>query len=104
MGQRNTEGNITLLPINRATFIDRMIVDAPAEEVPSCGLFYLSFNNRRRQKNGLRTCYCQGALYESGRVHLDSNELQPNCFDTLAEMQEHLEQFGSFHIQWLRGE
>jgi hypothetical protein len=105
MSQKKTEGNITLLPINRDTYIDRMMVDTPAEEVPECGLFRLSFNNKRRQgRSGLQTRYCLGTLYESGHVHLDTNELPVNNFDTLTEMQEYLEQFGSFHIHWFRGE
>jgi hypothetical protein len=101
---QKTEDNLTFLPINRETFIDRMMVDAPVEEIPPCGLFHLSFNNKRRQKNGLQTCYCQGVLYETGHVHLDTNALQCNSFDTLDDMGEFLKQFGSFHIQWLRGE
>ena len=105
MSQGETEGKITLLPINPDTYIDRMMVDTLAEEVPSSGLFRLTFNNKRRQgRTGLQTCYCQGALYETGHIHLDTNALQYSSFDTLAEMEEHLEQFGSFHIQWLRGE
>lgn len=104
MKQEETTGNITLLPINKDTFLDRMMVDAPAEEVPPCGLFYLTFNNKRRQKNGLQTCYCQGVLYESGHVHLDTNSLQYNSFDNLDDMQEYLTRFGSFHISWQRGE
>lgn len=105
MGQEKTEGNLTFLPINRDTFIERMMVTPPAKEVPPYGLFHLSFNNRKRQgKRGLQTCYCQGVLYESGHIHLDTNQLQPNTFDTLSEMEEHLEQYGSFHVQWLRGE
>jgi len=104
MEPEETTGNLTFLPINKATFIDRMMVDAPAEEIPPFGLFHLSFNNKRRQKNGLQTLYCQGTLYESGRVHLDTNALPTQSFDTLTDMEEYLAQFGSFHIQWLRGE
>jgi hypothetical protein len=104
MSQEETELNITLLPINEKTFWDRVAVDVSEEEVPPYGIFYLSFNNRCRQIHGLQTCYCQGTLYESGHVHLDTNELQRNNFETLTEMQEHLEQFGSYHISWLRGE
>lgn len=105
MREEKTDGNITLLPINPNTYVDRVIVDVPAEEVPDHGIFRLSFNNKKRQgRSGLQTRYCQGTLYESGRVHLDTNELQINCFDTLTEMQEYLEQFGFFHIQWARGE
>ncbi|SRR5713226_1276905 len=105
MGKEKTELNITLLPINAETYRDRVMVDTPAEEVPPYGLFRLSFNNKRRPgRSGLQTCYCQGVLYESGHIHLDTNTLQYNNFDTLTEMEEHLEQFGSYHIQWLRGE
>ena len=104
MKQEETTGNLTILPINPNTYIDRMMVDTPAEEVPPFGLFHLSFNNKRRQKNGLQTCYCQGVLYESGHIHLDTNALQQNSFDTLDDLQEYLKQFGSFHISWQRGE
>lgn len=104
MSREKADLNITFLPIDKNDYIDRVMVDAPAEEIPPYGLFRLAFNNKKRQKNGLQTCYCQGALYESGRVHLDTNALQRNNFDTLTDMQEHLEQFGSYHIQWLRGE
>lgn len=105
MKREETEGNLTILPINPATYIDRMMVDTPAEEVPTYGLFRLSFNNKRRQgRSGLQTCYCQGALYETGHVHLDTNALQYNSFDTLTEMEEYVGQFGNYHIQWLRGE
>jgi hypothetical protein len=42
--------------------------------------------------------------YETGHIHLDTNELPTQSFDTLTDMQDYLAQFGSFHIQWLRGE
>lgn len=104
MSQEETTGNLTILPINPETYIDRMM-EAPEEEVPPYGLFHLSFNNKRRQgRSGLQTRYCQGVLFESGRVHLDTNELQHNSFDTLDDLQEYLKQFGSFHISWQRGE
>ncbi len=99
-----TEGNLTFLPVNINDFIDRTMVDVRAEEVPPYGLFRLTFNNKKRQKNGLQTCYCQGTLYDSGRVHMDTNALQRNTFETLTDMEEYLQQYGSFHISWLRGE
>lgn len=105
MSQEEKTGNLTFLPINKDTFIDRMMVDAPAEEVPPYGLFRLTFNNKRRQgRLGLQTCYCQGSLYESGHVHLDTNALQYKDFATLTEMEEYLAHFGSYHINWQRGE
>lgn len=104
MKQDETTGNLTILPINPNTYIDRMMVDTPAEEVPPFGMFRLTFNNKRRQKNGLQTCYCQGTLYESGHVHLDTNALQYKDFENLTEMREYLGCFGSFHISWQRGE
>ena len=104
MKREETTGNLTILPINWQTVMDRKIVDAPLDEVPPQGMFYLSFNNKRRQKNGLQTCHCQGTLYETGHVHLDTNALQCSSFDTLDDMEEYLKQFGCYHISWLRGE
>jgi hypothetical protein len=71
------------------------------ESAPSQGLFSLTFSNSK--KHGLRpiqTHHCQGALYSSGHVHLDTQHIRQTYFSTLSQMCEYLEQFGYFRVNW----
>lgn len=105
MGKEKAEARITLLPINRETFLDRVMVDAPAEEIPPHGLFHLAFNNSKKQLRGLMRYEAYGVLLpETGHVHIDTQYLQVRDFRNLQQMRDFLGEFGSFHINWLRGE
>ena len=105
MKREETEGNLTFLPINRETFIDRMMVDTPPEEEPPHGLFHLAFNNSKKQLRGLMRYEACGTLFpETGHVHIDTQYLQVRDFRNLQQMREFLGEFGNYHIQWLRGE
>lgn len=71
------------------------------EEAPSQGLFELTFSNSK--KHGLRpiqTHRCQGVLYNSGHVHIDTQNVRQTYFSTLSQMCEYLEQFGFFRVNW----
>jgi len=81
--------------IPRPTTIDVL------EKAPYQGLFDLTFTNSR--KSGMRpvqTHHCQGCLYQSGHVHLDTQAVRVTHFGTLSQMCEYLEQFGCFRIEW----
>jgi hypothetical protein len=58
------------------------------------GLFILTFSNSRKQGT------CQGVLYKSGHVHLDTQDIYVKDFDTLSQMRGYLKQFGYFSINW----
>ena len=65
------------------------------------GLFTLTFSNSK--KHGLRpiqTHHCQGVLYASGHIHLDTQDLRVVHFASLSQMCEYLEQFGYFKVSW----
>lgn len=71
------------------------------EEAPAQGLFDLTFTNSR--KSGLRpiqTHHCQGVLYASGHVHLDTRNVVVTDFMSLSQMCEYLETFGYFRVNW----
>jgi hypothetical protein len=71
------------------------------EEAPSQGFFELTFSNSKR--HGLRpiqTHHCQGALYTSGHVHIDTQELRRTYFETLGKMCEYLDEFGYYRVNW----
>ena len=71
------------------------------EGAPDQGLFTLTFSNSRR--HGLRpiqTHHCQGVLYRSGHVHLDTQNLRVTHFATLSQMCEYLEKYGYFRVEW----
>lgn len=99
--QEKIEAKITILPINRATFIDRT---NPGEEVPTYGLFHVIFDNRKKQIRGFARHEAYGSLYPSGHVHIDTNYLQVRDYRSLQQMIDFLEEFGDCHISWLRGE
>jgi hypothetical protein len=71
------------------------------ETAPSQGFFELTFSNSK--KHGLKpiqTHHCQGVLYRSGIVHLDTQYLRVTHFSTLSQMCEYLEPFGYFRVSW----
>lgn len=68
-------------------------------EMLNPGLFTLSFNNRRRQgTQGLQTQECQGSLYDSGHVHLDTELLQVRDFLSIQQMIDYLHEYGDCAI------
>ena len=74
---------------------------AVIEEAPTQGLFELTFSNSK--KHGMRpiqTHRCQGVLYSSGHVHLDTRNIVVTDFASLSQMCEYLEQFGYFNVAW----
>lgn len=71
------------------------------EEAPDQGLFELTFSNSK--KHGLKpiqTNHCQGVLYSTGHVHIDTQAIRVTHFSTLSQMCEYLEQFGYFKVVW----
>lgn len=68
---------------------------------PGSGMFRLTFtNSRRRGLRPVQTYHCQGVLYSSGHVHLDTQDIVVTDFGTLSQMCEYLEQFGLFSVSW----
>ena len=97
-------GKIKHLPINKRSYQDRVLVDIDAEEVPPCGIFHVTFTNRKRQgKEGLTRFDAEGTLYSTGHVYIDTTYLQVCNFRSLLQMRAYLEEYGDCHIQWLRG-
>lgn len=71
------------------------------EEAPSQGLFELTFSNSK--KHGLKPIqkhHCQGVLYSSGHVHLDTRNIVVTDFASLSQMCDYLEEFGYFRVSW----
>jgi len=55
---------------------DKHSTTAILEESPGQGLFELTFtNSRRRGTRPMQTHHCQGVLYASGHVHLDTRNI-----------------------------
>jgi hypothetical protein len=101
---READPKITILPINRDMFLDRVVVDVSEEEVPAYGLFHVVFDNRKKQLRGFARHEAYGVLFPSGHVHIDTNHLQVQIYRSLRQMIDFLEEFGDCHISWLRGE
>ncbi|OLD63926.1 MAG: hypothetical protein AUF65_00830 [Chloroflexi bacterium 13_1_20CM_50_12] len=71
------------------------------EEAPAQGLFELTFSNSKTHgMHPLQTHHCQGVLYDSGHVHLDTQYIQVTQFASLSQMCEYLDQFGYFKVNW----
>jgi hypothetical protein len=71
------------------------------ENAPEQGFFTLTFSNSRKHgMKPIQTHRCQGVLYSSGHVHLDTQDLRVVHFSTLSQMCEYLEQFGYFRVNW----
>lgn len=88
-------GEIKRLPIKPRALREHQI----APELLNPGLFRLSFNNRRRQgMQGPQTHECQGSLYDSGHVHLDTQFLQVRDFLSIQQMIDYLHDYGDCAI------
>jgi hypothetical protein len=76
--------------------------DRILRELPIHGIFTLYFNNRRRRGfQVVKELECQGTLYDSRHVHLDTTELRVNDFANIAQMFEFLQDFGDCALMWL---
>jgi len=83
------------------TTIKHSTTAAILEESPTQGLFELTFTNSRRHgMRPMQTHHCQGVLYNSGHVHLDTRNIVVTDFGTLSQMCEYLENFGYFSVSW----
>jgi hypothetical protein len=74
------------------------------QETPTRGMFLLSCNNRKRQMGGYESVECEGTLYTSGLVHLDTQALPITEYATLSEMREQLEPYGDCVVTWIGSE
>lgn len=88
-------GEIRRLPMKPRALREQTI----EPEMLNPGLFTISFNNRKKQGRGLQSHTCQGSLYDSGHVHIDTDVLpNNNTFHSVQEMVEYLEEFGDCMI------
>lgn len=71
---------------------------------PARGMFLLHFDNKKRQLSGYQSHECEGVLYSSGVVHLNTHAFPIREFATLSEMREMLEEHGECSITWLESE
>lgn len=71
----------------------------------SAGLFTLTFTNKKRQgRYGYRAYECEGTLYPSGHVHLDTMDLPVRDYLTFRQMRDYVSSFGECSITWLTTE
>lgn len=89
--------------MNETPTMNEIIYD-PHRDTPSSRpcLFSLVFNNRKRQgwRKHVQHAECEGTLYTSGHVHLDTVELACTDFMTLQQMRDYVEQYGDITILW----
>lgn len=71
-------------------------------ELPAYGMFRLYFNNRKKHgRFPIVNKECTGTLYESGHVHLDTQELPVFHFLSYGQMQEYVESWGDCSVEWI---
>jgi hypothetical protein len=92
-----------MMPQPQHRHFERIVPQQPVAQPvdpPRRGMFWLSFNNRRKQLPGYVACECEGTRYSSGFVHLDTHAFPIREFTTLTEMQDVLGAYGDVEITW----
>ncbi len=70
------------------------------QPTPKYGMFYLTFNNRKKQGRGYQSHECMGALYPEGNVHINTKAFHIREFATMGEMREALEEWGDCWVRF----
>jgi hypothetical protein len=70
------------------------------QEHPAYGMFHLTANNRKKQGRGYRSIECMGALFDDGKVYINTLAYPQREFHSLSEMKEALEEWGDVWIRF----
>ena len=71
------------------------------QERPPYGMFHLRFNNRRKQIRGYQSHECMGALFDDGKVYINTLAFPQREFHNMSEMEDALNEWGE---HWIRFE
>lgn len=89
-------GELRHLPMR----IHEMMEQRIAPDMLRPGLFTVTFSNARRQgRQGLQMHTCEGVLFSSGHVYLDTEFIPASDFVSIGEMVEHFETYGHCILQ-----
>lgn len=89
-------GELRKLPVRLQTALEHRI----APDMLNPGLFTLTINNYKKQgRQGFKTHSCEGVLFSSGHVYLDTAFIPTNDFLSVGEMVEHFETYGDCVLQ-----
>jgi hypothetical protein len=77
--------------------------EVTTDAIPKRGMFSLHATNskKRGKANYARTIDCEGTLFSSGRVVLDTYELAVSSFQSIGQMTEYLKGWGEYTLTWL---
>ena len=66
-------------------------------------MFRITFDNSKKRGRGrpLKRVECEGTLYSSGHVHLDTQDLPAPDFLSLGQLEEYLGSIGQYEISWI---
>jgi hypothetical protein len=86
-----------------ATLVPGRAVDVTETVIPRRGMFDLTADNskKRGKMQPVRTIVCEGTLYSSGHISLDTVELPVRDFLSLAQMESYLAGWGNYTLLWL---
>lgn len=89
-------GEIRHLPLSMQELMEQRL----APEMLSPGLFKVTFSNHKKQgRQGFKIHTCEGVLFTSGHVYLDTEFIPTSDFVSIGEMVEHFEQYGHCILQ-----
>ena len=63
------------------------------------GFFNLTFDNSNQRYDKLKVFHCQGALFKSGRIYLDTMDMTQNHSNMIL-LRQTLKYIGNFSIEW----
>lgn len=89
-------GELRHLPMK----IHELMEQRLAPDMLNPGLFTVTFSNSKKQgRQGLQVHSCEGVLFSSGHVCLDTEFTPTHDFLNVAEMVEHFETYGICILQ-----
>ncbi len=73
--------------------------------MPSRGIFLLHVNNKKKRgrMQPIRSVECEGTLYSSRHVNLDTQELPVYDFSSFGQMVSYLQSWGDYSLEWVEG-
>jgi hypothetical protein len=77
--------------------------EVATDAIPKRGMFSLHATNskKRGKANYTRTLDCEGTLFSSGRVVLDTYELAVSSFQSMGQMEAYLSGWGEYTLDWI---
>lgn len=88
-------GELRHMPMRIQELLEQRI----APDMLNPGLFTVTFSNRKKQGRGFQTHTCEGVLFSSGHVCLDTEFIPTSDFLSVVEMVEHFETYGDCILQ-----